>query len=249
MKSLDIKYCFHFGDNRIESFALQLSLRSLEQLHASPVELPEWTRLDYQKCPHCPLDSREHPHCPAAASLTDLVKAFAHVVSHEPINLEVITADRKIYERTTAQRGIGSLLGLLLSTSGCPHTAYFKPMARFHLPLASPEETVFRATAMYLLAQYFLRNDGRKVDYDLLGLTKIYQNLHKLNISLARRLRAATSKDSSINAVIVLDVFTHTLPTVINEQLESIRPLFASYLAADVGGDHEAIDKPGEEYP
>jgi hypothetical protein len=32
-----------------------------------------------------------------------------------------------------------------------------KPMARFHLPLASEEETIYRATTMYLLAQYFLR--------------------------------------------------------------------------------------------
>jgi len=233
MTPLEIMYRFLFSGNRFESFLLRLSPVNLEQLDSPKIDLPEWTRLDYQKCPHCPLDSEERPYCPAATSLIDLVGAFAHVVSHEPVNLEVVTVDRKVYEKTTAQRGIGSLLGLLLSTSGCPHTAYFKPMARFHLPLASPEETIFRATSMYLLAQYFLWNDGKQVDYDLVGLTKIYQNLHKLNISLAKRLRAATSKDSSINAVIVLDVFTHTMPMVIEKQLESLRPLFASYLSAN----------------
>lgn len=245
MEPLEIKYRFLFSGNRFESFLLKLSPQTLENLTPPQGNLPEWTRLDYQKCPHCPFDSAEHPYCPAAASLIDLVGTFAHVVSHEPVNLEVVTADRKVYEKTTAQRGIGSLLGLLLSTSGCPHTAYFRPMARFHLPLASPDETLFRATGMYLMAQYFLRNDGKEVDHDLKGLTKIYQNLHTLNISLAKRLKAATSKDSSINAVIVLDVFTHTLPMVIEKQLESIRPLFKSYLGADGGkgaGDRTPSD-------
>jgi len=237
MEALEIKYSFHFSGNRFESFLLKLSPVTLEQLDPPKIDLPEWTRLDYQKCPHCPLDSKEHPYCLAAKNLIGLVGAFAHVISHEPVNLEVVTVDRKVIEKTTAQRAIGSLLGLLLSTSGCPHTAYFKPMARFHLPLASPEETIFRATSMYLLAQYFLWNDGKNVDHDLIGLTKIYKNLHILNISLAKRLRTATSKDSSINAVIVLDVFTHTLPMMIEKQLESIRPLFKSYLSADAAED------------
>jgi len=89
---------------------------------------------------------------------------------------------------------------------------------------------------MYLLAQYFLKNEGKEVDCELDGLTRIYQNIHQLNITLAKRLRAASSTDSSINAVIVLDVFTYTLPTVINDQLESIRPLFLSYLTEKVIG-------------
>ncbi len=210
---------------------MRLDPLTLKLLNLSDEELPDWTLLDYQKCPHCPLSSLDVAHCPAAVSLIDLVRRFDNIISHEKIDLEVVTDERKVYERTTAQHGISSLLGLLLSTSGCPHTAYFKPMARFHLPLASQEDTLFRATGMYLLAQYFLKNEGVEVDCELDGLTRIYQNIHQLNITLAKRLRAASNTDSSINAVIVLDVFTYTLPTVINDQLESIRPLFLSYLS------------------
>ena len=231
MGVLNIKYCFGLKGNRFEKFDLELDSETLELLNRPPDKLPEWTRLDYHKCPHCPLDSQKKDHCPAAVSIIDLVGSFGNVVSHEEVDLEVVTADRKVYERTSAQRGIGSLLGLLLSTSNCPHTAYFRPMARFHLPLASMEETLFRATGMYLLAQYFLMNEGKKVNCELDGLTKIYENVHKLNIYMAKRLKHATSADSSINAVIVLDVFTHTLPTGIEEQLESIRPLFRSYIS------------------
>ena len=231
METIDIKYCFNFKRKRFESFDLKLDPKTLKLLNHSHEELPKWTLLDYHKCPHCPLSGIEDAYCPAAVSLIDLVRRFENVVSYEEIDLEVITAERKVYERTTAQRGISSLLGLLLSTSGCPYTAYFKPMARFHLPLASPEDTLFRATGMYLLAQYFLKNEGKVVDCDLDGLTRIYENMHLLNITLAKRLKDATNNDSSINAVIVLDVFTHTLPSVIREQLESIKPLFMSYLS------------------
>ena len=232
MNTVDIKYCFRFKKgNRFEAFDLRLDPRTLKLLNLSDEELPDWTLLDYQKCPHCPLIGIEVAHCPAAVSLIDLVKRFDNVVSHEEVDLEVVTEERKVYERTTVQHGISSLLGLLLSTSGCPHTAYFKPMARFHLPLASAEDTLFRATGMYLLAQYFRKNEGEEVDCELDGLTGIYQNIHQLNITLAKRLRDASNTDSSINAVIVLDVFTYTLPTVINDQLESIRPLFMSYLS------------------
>jgi hypothetical protein len=236
MKTVDIKYCFRFKKgNRFEIFDLRLDPQTLKLLNLSDEELPDWTLLDYHKCPHCPLSGIEVAHCPAAASIIDLVKRFDNVISHEEIDLEVVTEERKVYERTTAQHGISSLLGLLLSTSGCPHTAYFKPMARFHLPLASQEDTLFRATGMYLLAQYFRKNEGQEVDFELDGLTRIYQNIHQLNITLAKRLQDASNTDSSINAVIVLDVFTYTLPTVINDQLESIRPLFRSYLSDPFG--------------
>jgi hypothetical protein len=43
-----------------------------------------------------------------------------------------------------------------VATSGCRYTAYFKPMARFHLPFANEEETAYRAISMYLLSQRFL---------------------------------------------------------------------------------------------
>ena len=238
MNTVDIKYYFRFKENRVEVFDLRLDPQTLKLLNLSDKELPDWTLLDYQKCPHCPLSGIEVAHCPAAVSLIDLVKRFDNVISHEKIDLEVVTEERKVYERTTAQNGISSLLGLLLSTSGCPHTAYFKPMARFHLPLASSEDTLFRATGMYLLAQYFLKNKGREVDCELEGLTRIYQNIHQLNITLAKRLKDASNTDSSLNAVIVLDVFTYTLPTVIKDQLESLRPLFLAYLSDPIIDKH-----------
>jgi hypothetical protein len=117
-------------------------------------------------------------------------------------------------------------MGLVMATSGCPHTAFFKPMARFHLPLASKEETAYRATSMYMLAQYFLKKEGHNADFDLDGLKTLYDNLQVINISIVDRLRAVTETDSSVNAIIVLDIYAKTLQVVIKESLERIRYLF-----------------------
>ena len=77
-------------------------------------------------------------------------------------------------------------------------------MARFDLPLASDEETVYRATSMYLLAQFFLKKEGSQTDLELDGLARIYENLQIINVAIAERLRAATTTDSSVNAIVVL---------------------------------------------
>ena len=56
--------------------------------------------------------------------------------SSERIRLEVTTTDRFVAQDTSAQKGISSMMGLIIATSGCPHTAFLRPMARFHQPLA-----------------------------------------------------------------------------------------------------------------
>jgi len=230
MANLEISYCFKFEDQRQEKIDLVIDDRKIELINRPDRVLPEWTGLEFEQCPHCPFQSRDVPNCPVAVSLIDVISRFDGVMSYDRVDLEVVTAERRITRNTEAQKGIGSLLGLLIPASGCPHADFFKPMARYHLPLASGEETIFRATGMYLLAQFFLNKMGKKVDYDLQGLNRIYQNMHILNISIAERLRGATRTDSSINAVIVLDVFTHTINFVIEDHLQDIQHLFEPYL-------------------
>jgi hypothetical protein len=167
-----------------------------------------------------------------AASLVDIVSRFENVLSYDLLDLTVITDERRVFQRTTAQKAISSLVGILFPTSGCPHTAFFKPMVRFHLPLSSEEETIFRATGMYLLGRYFISREGGSETFNLNGLKQIYDNIHTVNIHIAERLRSATRKDSSINAIILLDVFAHTLTFVIEDQLEEIKHLFSPYLSS-----------------
>jgi len=229
MGTMTIKYYFTLPEGVREVFNLQIDAQELELVGGMPDVLPSWAKLDFHQCPNCPLTPDTNPHCPLAAHLVDIVRRFEGLVSYSEIQVDVMTAERFITQETTVQRGMSSLMGLVMATSGCPHMAFFKPMARFHLPFASAEETVYRATSMYLLAQYFLHKEGHPADLDLTGLREIYNNIEIVNVAVAKRLRTATEADSAINAIILLDIYTKAIPVVIEESLEEIRYLFAPF--------------------
>jgi len=230
MDSIEIQYIFRFNGLQ-ETVNIQLDAANLDIVNKPGGDLPAWAKLKFDQCPHCPLETGTHPYCPVAETLVDVVHRFDKILSYHEVDLEIITSERKVFQHTTAQRAIGSLLGVLFPVSGCPYTAFFRPMVRFHLPMATRQETIFRATGMYLMAQYYLEKQGQKADSELTGLAQIYKNLNILNIHIADRLRSATQTDSSINAVIMLDVFTHAVPFVIEDHLEEIRYLFKPYLS------------------
>jgi hypothetical protein len=229
MKDFTVHYNFRLPDGSEESFHLRLDPETLELRGGTPATTPQWTKLDFHQCSNCPLRVEEHPDCPLALRLVNLVQRFDGLLSHEKVNMEVVTEERTITQVTTAQRGISSVMGLVIAASGCPHTAFLRPMARFHLPLASNEETVYRATSMYLLAQYFLKREGARGGLELDGLTQIYDNMQTINVAIAERLRAATTTDSSVNAIVVLDVYAKTVEMVVEGSLERIRYLFTPY--------------------
>jgi len=241
MGTMTIKYYFTLPEGVREIFNLQFDAQKLELVGNILDVMPSWTRLDFHQCPNCPLTPHTHPHCPLAAHLVNIVESFEGLISYSEIQVDVMTAERFITQETTVQRGMSSLMGLVMATSGCPHMAFFKPMARFHLPFASAEETVYRATSMYLLAQYFLHKEGHQADLDLTGLREIYNNIEVVNVAVAKRLRTATEADSAINAIILLDIYTKAIPVVIEESLEEIRYLFAPFFR---GAEKRPSEKP-----
>ena len=230
MENVTIRYCFRLPDGSEEIFGFQLDGQSLEVVGNMPETLPAWTILHFHQCPHCPVTADKHPNCPIAVSLVNIVTRFDRLLSYEEIHVDITTTERLVSQDTTAQEGISSLIGLVMATSGCPHTAFFKPMARFHLPFASEEETIYRAASMYLLAQYFAKKEGRNADLELEGLTEIYQNMHIVNTSMAERLRGASKADSTLNAIVSLDMYALTLQNVIQGSLEELRYLFTPFL-------------------
>ncbi len=223
-----IRYTFTMEDGFKEVFNIRLDPVTLDLIAQHPKVLPEWTELSFHKCPHCPLEKEKH--CPLATSLVNIVKRFNRLISYERIHLDVETKERFISQHTTAQKGISALMGLVFASSGCPHTWFLRPMARYHLPLASREETIYRATSMYLLAQYFMNKHKKPVDLDFEGLTKLYKNLEDVSLSVAERLNVASKTDSTINALILLDVYNKTLPMAIDTSLEQLEYLFDFYI-------------------
>ena len=143
MKTIAIQYCFRFADDTQEVFDLEFEAYNLEIVGNAPEILPQWTNLDFHQCPHCPLNTNTHPHCPLSVNLINIVRRFDNILSYDQVHLDVITEERCVSQETTAQRGIGSMLGLVIATCGCPHTVFFKPMARFHLPLSTEDQRPF----------------------------------------------------------------------------------------------------------
>ncbi len=230
MTPIQIEYRFQIDADQSDRFIVSLDAATLQTINSVTAEQPVWTDLDVHKCSNCPLDSSIVPKCPAAENMISLVDRFNQLLSYDKTKVVVVTEERIVCSDTTVQRGICSLMGLLMATSGCPLTAFFKPMARFHLPFASTEETIWRATSTYLLAQYFRLQEGGKPDMIFEGLRDFYSQIQTVNMAFAKRLRMACQQDSMVNAIILLDMFAKSMPSAIEESLEEIQYLFAPYL-------------------
>lgn len=226
---MKIQYRFIFSDGIQEEFDINLGCEP-QSLWQAREDLPEWTELSVHQCPHCPLDSTKIVRCPVAANIADIIKRFDSIVSHKKVKVEVTTPDRMYSNDTTVQRGLSSLLGLVFATSGCPHLDFFRPMARFHLPLATEEETIYRVASMFLVGQYLRAINKGDESITLDGLTERYKKVEIINLHIAKRLRDATSQDATVNALVILDFFAKTMPYVIHDNLESLNDIFAYYL-------------------
>lgn len=231
MKSIKIQYRFRLGDGQEDAYQVELDPSRIESILPDIPKIPNWTNLDFNQCENCTLTLNQTLRCPAALSMVRLVNKFAQLLSYDDITVVVVTGERVIYKKTTIQRGVCSLMGLLMATSGCPMMSFFKPMAWFHLPFSSTEETIWRALSSYLLAQYYRYQDGHSPDMQFEGLSRIYSEIQTVNISFAKRLRAACRHDSMVNAIILLDMFAQSMPTAIDESLDEIRHMFEPYLS------------------
>lgn len=223
----DLSYRFHLQGGVVRQVDLTLDARTVDLYYPQGPAGAPWTSLGFHQCSNCPLDTAAVKDCPAATALLPLVEAFSDLLSYEEAEVEVIAPERRFFTHTTIQRALSSLMGLVMAASGCPRTRFFKPMARFHLPFSTEEETFCRAASTYLLGQYFRHLQGDpEATLDLAGLQDIYRQIQIVNRHLADRLRAAIEKDSTVNALVLLDMFAKGMPPAIRESLEEISFLF-----------------------
>jgi len=230
MDNFTITYRITLADESTEVFDFNLNGSPSKLPADSNEEAPYWTELSYRQCSHCPLSTDEHKHCPVALQLHNVVSRLHDTKSIDTVALEVITEDRTVSQKTAIQRIIASMLELIYPTSGCPKTLWMKPLARFHTPLSSEEETVFRIASMYLLAQHFVKQNSDDSDLALDGLATIYQDMHILNTAVASRLQTATQSDSVKNAVTLLDMYSILIPILMEDNLVEMRSFFSAYL-------------------
>lgn len=214
-----IRYTFTMDDGVVFSIPVDLNRKkNADEL----ARAPEWTKLEYHKCPNCPLSKDEVPHCPVAVDISSIVSIFAAIRSYDMCKVEVETEARTYSSRTDAQTALQSLFGLLMGSSTCPVLSQFRPMALQHLPFATFEETLIRTAGNYLIRQYIKAQKTGEGDFNLDGLEKLYEEVGVVNKALKDRVQSAESFDVNINAINSFFSLSRVVSMSITEQLADI---------------------------
>lgn len=230
-KTIKYIYKFSFNDGSAREFHINLDSQTLNLIQIEKKSPPEWTELNFFKCPNCPLDEDQHKFCPVAVSLSNVTDTFKGTFSYEKTEVEIIAEERTYSKHTDLQKGLSSMIGILMVTSGCPVMEKLKPMVRYHLPFATEEETKYRAIAMYLVAQYFIAKHNSKPDWELKKLADIYADVRTINKALCQRLSNIQTKDAGINAVVILDCFASSISfSISRDAMDEIENIFKAYL-------------------
>ena len=226
------RYRFAFSDGTEQAFTAELDPATLTLVQPPKTSYPHWTKLSHHQCPNCPLKEADSPQCPAAVSLIGLVQDMSRATSYDEADITIESDARRYEKRTSVQRGVSSLTGLYMATSGCPVMGKLRPMVRHHLPFATVEETEYRVLSMYLLAQYLIAKRGGTPDWELKHLRTLYEDIREVNRAFSKRLSAIPAEDANLNAIVILDTFADSITFSIDKQLlDELEALFRPYLA------------------
>lgn len=200
MDDKTITYHFRQPDHTV---SYTHSLEQKEPIDVSDAE--DWTKLSFHRCSACSCDQQQY--CHIAVRLQKPARLLNEFVSHQPLEVEVIAPERTYFKKTNAQEGLSSLFGLVMATSGNPAFDHLRGLARFHLPFASLEETMFRSASAYIMREFI--RDGDMPDKQAIqdGLRAKYDVIAEVNRCAIYRLRQGIVPqfDAQQNAIIILD--------------------------------------------
>ncbi len=230
--TITYNYRFLFSNGEDKRFILVLDKKTLNLVNpVKTAPYPRWTELKTFKCPNCPLEEKKNKYCPLAVNIIELIDFFRTYISYTEVEVIVDTEVRRYSKHTSLQKGISSLMGIYMVTSGCPIMEKLKPMVRYHLPFATLEETNYRAISMYLLVQYFLYRKGGNPDWDLVKLANIYSEIKSVNVNICRKLNELKIEDAVLNAIVNLDYFAISVPLAsekgLHQTMENIIKIFS----------------------
>ena len=226
MDNKSIQYAFILNNQLRASYDLTISEDGTLHPDCFPPKSPDWAKLEFCKCPHCPISAKASEYCPTALALNIIGEEWSGINSYEAIQVEINLQTRKVSARTSAQVALGSLVGLLMGASQCPHLSFFRPLARNHLPLATPEETSFRVLENLLAFCRLYESDPADFNQKL---EKIYDNLEILNRHITQRIKSVEKENVTTQAIIQLDCLAKLIPTAIEESKDKLLGYFTTF--------------------
>ena len=224
-----ITYLFEFRAGDPVTYEVEIDGNTMILVTEDGGAAPDWASLEFSRCDDCTLDPVTTSHCPVAVNLNQAATRFRADFSTRRVKVTVTTRERTYFKETSLNAALYSLFGLIMSTTACPILDFLKPMARFHLPFASMEETVMRTTSMYLMGQYFVARDGGSPDFALENLDTQYQKVTQRNHAFCKRLSRITSGDAEHNAIIALNSFACMMALAVKHELKYLAYLWESY--------------------
>jgi uncharacterized protein DUF6901 len=224
----DINYEFRLPDSPVKFFNISLDKENLRVISATRPDTPYWAQLGFHQCQCCPLTEADNKFCPICLNISEIVEEFKDIKSIDKCVVQCITPERTVFKDTDVQEGLSSILGIFMATSDCPKMHLLKPMARFHLPFATGEETIIRSTSFFLLRQYFEYRNGNISEINLKGMDEYYREIQLVNAGILTRINAITPKDADSNAIIILNSLAELLVMACENSLDFVKKFFQS---------------------
>lgn len=227
---INITYQFTFPGTDDEKISYRMGLDEKDfTYHCYEKEssaMNQWAALDFHQCRNCTLDSNTHPLCPIARNLNNVVNFFRDTPSTKKAVVIIKTKDRTYAKKCSVQDGLFPIFGLIMASSGCPHMEFLKPLARFHLPFSSVEETFFRVSSMHLLKEYLKKEKYRlSEDISLDGLLACYREVEVVNQGILQRINSLSEVDANKNALIILNSFAQIIGIRLSNNLGALNDL------------------------
>ncbi len=225
---IEITYKFNFNNPKLSEVSYKLLLNekttALVTPDSSNPKLEKWTDLNFCKCENCPHSEKDTKACPIAKNISNMVFFFKDHKSFEKCTIGVHTEQRSYMKKGDVQTGLFSILGIVMATSGCPFMDFLRPMARYHLPFSTIEETLFRSTSSYLLGQYLSTDDKKVISFD--NMLESYANVEKINAGILNRIRNIAKEDADPNALVILNGFAQFVNMELTTGLKDLTKVF-----------------------
>ncbi|WP_027357803.1 DUF6901 family protein [Desulforegula conservatrix] len=226
-KPFRVVYEFNFAGGAKKSFSMDFTHDTYEIIvRRNYKDIPEWAKLEYRKCPKCPVDPETVAYCPVAFNISGLMHSFGSMVSTEKCFVRCVTYQRSYSKMTDVMSGLASALSLITLSSPCPYLAPFRSLARFHMPFFTPEESLVRTISFYLLSQYFTKKNCGSPDWKLEKLDKAFEYLKMLQDGMMSRTKGVFEGDACVNAMHSFHVMIEFISFEIESSLECLESFF-----------------------
>jgi hypothetical protein len=190
----------------------------------------DWVQLKNNPCSHCPLISDPSQSiCPVAKSIYTLVEKFKKATSYEKVTVIVKTKEREYTKTTDLQTGLGSLFGLLMATSRCPHTHFLKPISTMHLPFSTLNETMFRIVSSVFMKKFIDGEETLDRHEIMMKLNHDYKILSIINEAMLSRLQLAGQSEAGKNAIVSLNIFGQVFSMIAESKFNVLKDMLSDF--------------------